>query len=385
MRVLYVNQTAQMSGAERSLMTLLSSLKGRLDPVVACPDGELAEAVRGEGIETAPIVGTGASFRLHPVHTGRGLAEMARSSLQVRRLVAGLEPDLVHANTTRAALLALLARRRSGPPTVAHIRDWVPEGRLSRFVLGTIGRRADAVVANSAYVARQFAGMPLRRPVQVIHNPVDLTRFDPERADGGAVRRELDIAPDAVVLSVVAQLTPWKGQDDAILALAGLSATDRDVVLLVVGSAKFDAAGTQFDNRSYERDLHALVASRGLEDRVLFLGERSDVADVLAATDVLLMPSWREAFGRIAIEAMAMGTAVAATEVGGPAEIVTPGVEGLLVPPRDADAWSRALRPLIDDRGIGIAMGERGRRRAADFSAEAHASAVLSLYASLAG
>ncbi len=385
MRALYVNQTAQVSGAERSLLALLQGLGGAPEPVLACPPGELTEMAREAGVATAPILGTEASFRLHPLHTTRGLVEIGRSSLQVRRLVSSLAPGVVHANTTRASLLALLARHRAGPPVVAHIRDWAPEGRFSRAVLGTIARRADAIVANSAYIADQFDGLPLRRPVRVIHNPVDLERFDPAVADGAAVRRQLGVPADAIALAVVAQLTPWKGQDDAIRALAELPAGEREVILLLVGSAKFAAAGTQFDNPAFERELHRLASELGVAERVRFAGERADVPDVLAATDLLLMPSWREAFGRIAIEAMAMGVPVAATEVGGPAEIVRPGVDGLLLPPRDPGAWSRGLAPLLEDTGRREEMGGKGLLRARDFSLEAHAAAVRDLYGELIG
>jgi L-malate glycosyltransferase len=382
MRVLYVNQTADVSGAERSLLALIGGLEGAVEPLLACPDGTLAELAREAGIPREPILGTQASFRLHPVHTSRGLAEIGRSTLQVRRLARGHAPDLVHANTTRAALLALLARRPR-PPVLAHVRDWAPEGRFSRAVLGVVARRADLVVANSAYIARQFDGLAPRRPVAVIHNPVDLDKFDPARADRAAVRRELELPEGTVVLAVVAQLTPWKGQDDAIRALAELRASGRDATLLLAGSAKFATAGTQFDNRAYERELHALVAELGVADRVRFLGERGDVPDVLAATDALLLPSWREAFGRIAIEAMAMGVPVLATETGGPAEIVRPGVDGLLLPARQPGAWARGLEALVDDDAERERMGLAGRERAREFSVPVHAERMLAAYRSL--
>ena len=224
LRVLYVNQEGQVSGAERSLLALLGGVERKVKPMVACPEGALTDELRKAGIETEPIGGTVASFRLHPLHTTRGLVEIARSAIQVRRLVRRLAPDLVHANTTRAALLALLARDRHGPPVVAHIRDWTPEGRFPDFVLATIARRADAIVANSTYVAERFRGRPGTPPVRVIHNPVDLQRFDPARADGPSVRRELGISESTIVLAVVAQVAPLKGQDDAIRTLADLVA-----------------------------------------------------------------------------------------------------------------------------------------------------------------
>lgn len=382
MRVLYVNQTGQVSGAERSLLTLIGGLGDAVEPCVACPPGELAEALRAAGIEPFPIAGTGASFRLHPLHTARGLFEIGRSALQVRRLVSRLRPDLVHANTTRAALLALVARRRSGPPVLAHVRDWAPGGRRSRLVLGAIARRADMVVANSAYVAAQFDGLAARGPVRVVHNPVDLARFDPDGVDGQSVRRRAGVPPGAAVLAVIAQLTPWKGQDDAIRALAGLGAAS-DTVLLLAGSAKFAGPGTQFDNAAFERRLHELSEELGVGDRVRFLGECRDVPGVLAATDVLLVPSWREAFGRVVVEAMAMAVPVVATEVGGPAEIVRPGVDGLLLPPRSPEVWSGALAPLLESVEQRRRMGAAGREHARAFGVERHAAAILDLYREL--
>jgi L-malate glycosyltransferase len=383
--VLYVNQTAQLSGAERSLLTLLEGIRGELEVHVACPEGELADELRALSFSPITISGTDASFRLHPLHTSRALAKIARSSLALRRLVRRLEPGVVHANTTRAALICLALGARGMPPVVAHIRDWVPPGRASRQVLRLIGRRAAAVLANSRYIAAQFDGLEPRAPVRVLHNPVDLARFDPETVDRAGARRELGLEDGTVALAVVAQLTPWKGQDDAIRMLARLAGDGRDVTLLLAGSAKFTAPGTRFDNLAYERELHALAEQLRMGERVRFLGERSDVPRLLAAADVLLVPSWQEAFGRIAVEAMAMGRPVVATEVGGPAEIVAPGVDGLLLPPREPELWASELGRLVDDAGLRRRMGAEGRRRAAEsFGVRSHVAALEELYGELA-
>lgn len=382
MRVLYVNQTALVSGAEHSLLTLLEGLDGETEALAACPVGQLADRLRAIGVEPQPIAGTAASFRLHPLHTSRSLVEIARSSLQVRRIVGRLRPDLVYANTTRAALLCLLARRRR-PPVLAHIRDRAPEGRFSRAVFRLIARRADAIVATSDYVARQFDGLAPRRSVRVINDPIDLTRFDRGAADGAAVRRELGISPQTVVLSVVGQLTPLKGQDVAIEALAGLRGAGHDVALLLVGSVKFAGAGTQLDNVAFGEGLAELATELGVGDRVHLLGERPDVPELLAATDVLLMPFWRDAFGRVAVEAMAMGIPVAASSVGGPAEIVRADVDGVHVPPKESRAWAAALAPLVADPELRARMGRSAERRARDFAVDVHTGRMLALYREL--
>jgi glycosyltransferase involved in cell wall biosynthesis len=182
------------------------------------------------------------------------------------------------------------------------------------------------------------------------------------------------------VLGVVAQLTPWKAQDDALRIVAGLRDAHPGVRLLLAGSAKFVSASTRHDNRAYVARLRTLVDDLGLGDRVVFLGERRDVPELLRALDMLLVPSWEEPFGRAVVEALAAGVPVAATSVGGPSEVLSNGVEGLLLPPRRPEVWVTALAPLLGDRGRLAEMARRGRVRATAFGRSAHADRVLSVY-----
>jgi glycosyltransferase involved in cell wall biosynthesis len=380
LRVLYVNQAGQVSGAERSLLALIDGLPSSVTPFIACPAGELEDEVRRRGVESFRIAGTTASFRLHPWHTAKGLFDIGRSSVEVRRAVARFAPDVVHANTTRASLLALLARRRSGPPVVAHIRDWTPPGAFPEFVLRVIERGAAAIFANSAYVAGRFPGTRLKQPVVVVPNPVNLEPFSGERTDGPALRRETGTPADVVVLSIIGQLAPLKAQDDAIKITAELEASGREVRLLVVGSVKFASSGASLDNATFGESLPGLARELGVEDRVVFLGERSDIADILAASDILLMPFWQDGFGRVAVEGMAAGVPVVASSVGGPAELIRSGVDGLVLPPKSPREWSRALDRLIGDAEMLRQMGENGRRHAAEFTVEKHVEQVLAVY-----
>jgi L-malate glycosyltransferase len=383
--VLYVNQTAQVSGAERSLLTLLEGLPREAGAALACPYGDLAEAAARLEVPVLPIPGTDASFRMHPLHTSRAALELRRSSRAVRALARARRPGVVHANTTRAGLISLGARRRGGPPLLVHVRDWVPDGAVPRITLRTLARGADLVVANSRWIATQVLRAAPSARVEVIHNPVDLGRFDPGAVDRAAAREALGLADGDFALAVVAQLTPWKGQDDAVRVVAALAERGLPARLVLGGSAKFVAAGTRFDNRAFEQVLLDLVRTLGVEDRVIFAGEREDVPELLGAVDVLLVPSWREAFGRIAAEAMAMGVPVVATDVGGPAEIVRDGVDGLLLPPREPARWADAVERLLADPALRQQMGASGRERAhAEFGAERHVAALLDAYAQLA-
>lgn len=382
MNVLYVNHTGEVSGAERSLLGLLEALPGDVHPLVATPPGALLEAVGRLGIPTTVITGTAGSLRLHPVHTPRTLAELSVAALQVRRAARRHRAAVVHANSIRAGIVLGLARL-SPAATVVHVRDVLPPSPVSSATLRLIAATATTVLANSRYTAAALAAVAPAARLEVVYNAVDLRRFDPERIDRGRARMDLgDAGRRGLLLGVVAQLSPWKGQDTAIEALRLLCEQGIDAHLLLIGSAKFVARSTRFDNRAYVASLRERIAGAGLEDRVSWLGERQDVAELVRALDVLLLPSWEEPFGRALIEAMALGVPVVATDVGGPAEIVEDGREGFLVPPREPQAWARAIRCIAEDPTTAREMGEAGRRRVEQaFTVERHVRALLDVYA----
>jgi glycosyltransferase involved in cell wall biosynthesis len=168
----------------------------------------------------------------------------------------------------------------------------------------------------------------------------------------------------------VAQITPWKGQDVAIRALADVRKSHPHARLLLVGSVKFDSRSTRYDNAAYLAGLRSLISELGLEDAVIFTGQQPDVPAIMRAVDTILLPSWEEPFGRVVTEGMAAGAAVIATSVGGPAETITDGKTGLLVPPKDPQAWVRAINRVLDDPEFGHRLGEAARGSMDRFSLE---------------
>lgn len=383
MKVLYVNHTSTVSGAERSLLGLLRHLPAAVEPVVACPAGPLAAEVAALGIAVERLSGTSASLRLHPLHTSKGLAEMVWSGLQLGRLARRSGAGLVHCNSVRAGLACLCGFSVASAATIVHVRDGLPAGRaadLSRWV----ANRAGLVIANSRWTASRL-GMgglgPSRARLEVVPNAVELDRFDPRSISREEARARLGLAEHGHVLGVVGQLTPWKAQADAIRATALLAPRWPDLKLLVVGSVKFGSGSTRYDNPAYLASLHSLVEELGLREQVRFLGEREDVPQVLRALDLLLAPSWEEPFGRVVIEAMAMCTPVLATTNGGPAEVIADSRDGLLLPPRDPARWAGAIRGLLADPARRAAMARAGRARVErDFDQAAQAELITGLY-----
>lgn len=382
--VLYVNQSGVMSGAEHSLLGLLGGLPRTTIAGVACPAGGLAEAVDRLELPRWEISGTDVSFRLHPRHTARGVARLAEDARRLRAVVRESGADVVHANTTRAGLAASLSGLAGGPPMVVHVRDWFPSGSFAHMTLSGVQRRAAAIIANSHHIERSLPAARGGAKVHVVYNAVDTGLFDPARIDRTAARRRLGVEGGVPVLAVVGQLTPWKGQDDAVRVAAILRRRFPGLRLLIAGSAKFVDPGTRFDNRAYDRDLRELVEALGLDDTISFLGEREDVPEVLAATDVLLVPSWQEAFGRVAIEAMAMRVPVVTTSQGGPAEVVRDGEDGVVLDPRRPHLWATRVARLLEAPELRREMGENGRRRAVtEFGIASHVERVMSIHDSV--
>jgi L-malate glycosyltransferase len=380
-RVLYVNHTEVVSGAERSLLSLLGGLPPEVAALVASPRGRLSQAVQRLGVPTTSVQGTAGSLRLHPLHTPQALAELSLAATQVRWAARRHRADVLHANSIRAGIVLALA----GPTRAAklvHVRDCLPPGAVSTATLRLIAATATTVIANSRYTAESVRTVAPGARLEVLYNPVDLARFDPSRIDRARARAALGAVGERdVLLGVVGQLSPWKGQDTAIEALALLCEQGVDAHLLLVGSAKFVARATRFDNRGYLARLHELVDAAGLRERVSWLGERDDVPELMRALDVLLLPSWEEPFGRALIEAMALGVPVLATDVGGPREIVRDGREGFLLAPRQAGAWAQAVGRLLERADRGLELGRAGRERVErEFTVQRHVVDTLAVY-----
>jgi glycosyltransferase involved in cell wall biosynthesis len=381
LKVLYVERTGLVGGGERSLLGLLDGVADHVDRVLACPSGPLQAAAVEHGVPVVTIPETAGSLRLHPWHTPAGLATMGSAALAIWREARDLNVDLIHANSIRAGLVSAPAARRLGLPLVVHIRDRLPPSPMTSLVRRAVLSSADVIVAISRYVAEEFDPSGSAPRLRVIDNPLDLARFDPALVTREHARDRLDVPADVPLIGVIGQLTPWKGQDDAIRALAAVRRRHPDARLVIVGEPKFVARATRFDNWAFVRHLHELVRDLGLGWSVSFLGEREDVPEIIRALDVLLVPSWEEPFGRTVIEAMAMGTPVIATSVGGPGEVITDDVDGRLLGPRDPDTWSAAISDLLADDPRRAAMGERARAQVTSrFGLEQHAEAVTRLY-----
>ncbi len=358
MKVLLVNHVARMSGAEASLLGLARGLPGQgFEVEVALPPGgPLSERLAGLAVPLHPVGLARLKRRASPL---RQLGAAVRLGMSAR-LLAGVARRrgvaLIDANSTTAALAALLAARWAGVPGIWHVRDLVS---LAGFG-PRLGRLAARVIAISGAVAdslRQCGVDPAR--IRVVPNGIDPEAFRPDPEAGARLRRELGLPPEAFVVASVGQIVPWKGHHVLLDALGRLrrAGSAGDLRALIAGADLFG------DHPDYEALLRARAQAPDLAGAVCFLGHRTDVAAVYNAADLFVLASRREPFGRALVEAMACAKPVIAGREGGPAEIVTEGVEGLLLPPADPEALAAAISRIHCDPELAGRLGEAGRRR----------------------
>ncbi len=388
LRVLFYNHTGKCSGAERVLLDTLAGLQtepGAYELFAACPtDDDLAALLEAQGIPVRAVAPLKARFTSNPGVLLGYLRSFASTIGGFRRLVRTVAPDLLYANTVRAGLVATLATAGMKTPIVWHVHDDLPAHPLSTLIRLTayLSPRTSLIGVSKA-TAKAFSGkLDFGGRLQVLYNGVDLVRFPHKSTVApSSFRAELGLAPDDLLLTAVGMINPRKGLSGLLDAFRLVAEQNPKAHLAIVGAPLF--------NRD---DLHLAAlrrqaASLGLNDRVHFTGPRKDIPAVLRAADLLVLNALVEPFGLVLIEAMASGTPVLATRVGGIPEIVTDRETGFLIDPvnssdsEDSDALASRLLEILADpatrsRVAATALAEVAPR----FSRERYAEGILHFF-----
>jgi len=333
------------------LLPLMRGIRARGHDVIGvCAEGRLLDEVRGEG------------FRVDGVPFARRVTLLAhvRAFRDLVRLFREERPDLVHAHMPISGFLARLAARVAGVPRVAYTchgflfnqqGSWLR--RAAGFVMEWIGARfTDVFLTVSVSEAADAGRLRIFRGAEAVGNGRDPAVFQPDPISRARIRGMLATPPDRVVVVAVSRLVRAKGYPELAAAMRGIA----DVELWVVGERLDSDRGD---------DMRKLLLDAGLGDRLRLLGYRDDVAAVLAAADIFVLPSYFEGLPMSVIEAMLSGLPVIASDIAGPREQVVSEVTGLLVPPRQVAPLAAALSRLVGDPALRAAMGEAGRARAA--------------------
>jgi glycosyltransferase involved in cell wall biosynthesis len=232
-------------------------------------------------------------------------------------------------------------------------------------------KRIDVVIACSEEV--RSSHLPDLEPNRLVtvYNGVDLERFYPGQTDNG-FRKELGISERSFVIGHVGNLTPQKGQVFLLRSIKKLLIEELPIILVVAGDGPL------------RRPLESMAKELGISESVRFLGQRSDLPEILRSIDVLAGASLREGFPISVLEAMASGKPVVTTNVGGNKEAVLDGVTGFIVSPENPDELASALKRVLLDEKLRQRMGNAARRRVEEhFSAQKMVKKTEELYETL--
>jgi len=372
---LYVDHTAVMGGGEIALLQLVRNLDpARFTPTVALlSEGPLAEELTAANVRTILIRAASELVEARrdkpPLSRSAAMPGAIATILRIAKVVEQLGIELVHCNSLKADLLGGAAARLTRRPAIWHIRDRIETDYLPAASVRLLRCTANLLPAH--IVANSFATLKTVRLLDesrgsVIYSGLDLEPYlqIPSRPIGSRPR-----------IGIVGRLAPWKGQHIFLQAAALVRRQFPAATFQIIGSPLFSET-------DYEKSLHNLAHSLGIESAVEFTGFRNDIPKVLDELDVVVHASTTaEPFGQVAVLAMAAGKPLVATAGGGILEIVQDGKTGLLAPLGDAGAMAMDIGALLSRPDWAAELGRAGRRRAAElFTIERTARQIMELY-----
>jgi glycosyltransferase involved in cell wall biosynthesis len=376
--VLQIIPRLDAGGAERTTIDVAAALVAAgARALVASEGGRLTSELQAVGGLLAPFQAA-----------AKNPFVMALNVRRLARLIADERVDIVHARSRAPAWVALAAKRFAPRPFVTTFHG-AYSGRSSlKLSYNSVMARGDAVIANSQYTADMIARLyPFARErTAIIHRGSDFAKFAPAAVDAARVarlRRAWGVEPQERLVLLAARLTAWKGQKVLIEAARRLKGTG-------LAGVRYMLAGDAQGRGGYVKELDGLIEKAGLKGVVSRVGHCDDMPAAFLAASVVVAPSTEpEAFGRIAVEAQAMGAPVIVSDLGAaPETILAPpqalGEErtGWRVPPGDAQALADALGHALS---LGASAREALARRARahvvrNFSLEHMTRATLNVY-----
>jgi L-malate glycosyltransferase len=379
MNILFINHMGFLGGGEKSMLALMDGLRkaGNDSIVLLAPNGELTESAREKGYRTFPFEFGQIRRSYDPAAWLKGLLELITGVQRMERVIRDNQINLVHANSLKAAIMGGLAARRAKRPMVFHTRDYLSAGLFGKPLVGLAYRLAARIIVNSRSVSQLYGSDPGQK-VRVVYNYVNApAQLPPERRN--EIRAKNGSSRKTFLIGYVGRLHPDKDIETLLEGHRILLGSVPEARLWVVG-------GAMPGEEDYRCRLERYAGKLGLSEKVVFFGWRKDALELMACFDLLAVPSKKEPFGRVTVEAMLLGIPVVATATGGTLEIINDDLTGLLFTPGDSRQLAQKCLMTLNDpektgRMTGLARAEVERK----FSAEKYIGGVQKVYESLAG
>jgi len=342
--ILHIRQNSKIGGIQQQILSLFSAYnKEVINPIFCCFDrkDKIGRDIENMGIEVVALNRP----RSHKF-SGSIVAELYK-------LMKKKDIHVARTHGYRANLYGRIAAWMAGVPVIiASVHNnYRKDKRLERRIANRIlARGTDRIVAVSESIASDIVKYDNVNPskILVIPNGVDAIRFAPQKKSE-KICNELSIEGKDMIIGFVGRLVPAKGIEYLIEAASYLKKQYQNLKLIIVGD------GYLADS------LRQKALELGMNNIVIFTGERRDIPDILSCISIFVMPSLAEGLPNSLLEAMAMGKPVVATEVGGTAEIVKHDVNGLLVPPGNSKSLAEAITLLLENTSLSANIGQTAR------------------------
>jgi len=332
------------------------------------------KAAQKSGFEVYGICSQGPNFdfltqqgiKIFPVKIKRSISPFSdlKAFWQIYKILLKEKIDIVHTHTPKPSLIGQLAAKLAGVPVIIntvhgfYFHDNMKP--LPKFFFSAMewiaGKCSTIILSQNPEDIKTAIKLNICKPekIKLLGNGVNLEKFDPERFNKNfklQKRREIDVPDDAIVIGIIGRLVLEKGFLELFKAFKNVITEKENVWLVIIGPEE--------PEKTYRISADTFK-EYGIKERIVYLGSRDDIAEILSCIDIFTLPSWREGFPRSAIEASAMGLPVVATNIRGCRQVVEDGKTGFLTTLFSVEELEKALLRLITDEKLRLVLGRRG-------------------------
>ena len=375
--ILFFNHSSEIGGAELSLLSLLDRIKVKYNIIVAAPlNGDLNERVGKIGIKFIPIKITQIRKTLNPFILFYYIISIFLSVHRLKKLIKGINPDIIHANSIRSGIITSLAKKNEF--LIWHIRDILGSG-LMGYIIRKLARKADKLVYISEFLKTEFCFKynDLLEKSIVIYNGIDFTRID-SITNLEHFREEFRLNNgDGPLIGCIGYIAPLKGQEEFIRVASQ--------IIRKYPGAKFFIAGDVIfrrKNQKYFKRLKRLIENDPeLRANVFWTGFYNDIYLLIKSMDLIIQPSWIEGWGRTVCEAFACKVPVVSSNVGGVPEIVKYGKDRFLAESKNIDdIFAHSLAVIENKKLISELTSKNYEFARQEFTIDNHINKIQEIY-----